>query len=171
LANHCGPDAAEKKAATTEAATAHKKDHEQDTPNAPSAQGARPVRRLDRVLLCIRSALTAIREGADQCAEAHDLSATLRRRLGPTERRFLAVAAVTALDRRQAEELADVLARELRPAGEPLPALLDEDDDAAAWAALASREELRAYMAAAWRALSPGDQEAFRRLTQAREAA
>ncbi|WP_334061376.1 hypothetical protein [Limimaricola cinnabarinus] len=79
-------------------------------------------------------------------------------RLSETERAALAFFALNSLDPDQAERAA---AASIKSAGMPCPPLLGGMDEARFWAADASRSELKAYVAAAYEALSPADQAAF----------
>ena len=56
-------------------------------------------------------------------------------------------------------------------AGQPIPPLMGYMDEAAFWADLACRAELKAYMLACWRRLSAADKAAFLAYVQRKGAA
>lgn len=81
-------------------------------------------------------------------------------RLTVAERAALAGAALLALD---PDEALGVIEHLFVGAGYPLPALLAPMPEARIWAAAANRAELKCYCAAAFEAMPPRDQAAFRR--------
>lgn len=82
----------------------------------------------------------------------------LRARLAATERAALAWAALRSLD----ADDADTVARHyLLGAGMPAPTFDDAKDEAAVWGAAAAARELRAYAAAAFKAMGRADRAAF----------
>ncbi|MCB1471219.1 MAG: hypothetical protein KDK08_29545 [Rhizobiaceae bacterium] len=56
-------------------------------------------------------------------------------------------------------------------AGPPIPPLISHMDEAAFWADMASRNELKAYLWACWSHLNAADQAAFLEFVQGRAAA
>ena len=60
-----------------------------------------------------------------------------------------------------AEIAEDVVLAAMPAAGPPMAPFCNPSDDAAWWASVASRGELRAYVTAAWRALPTRDRAAF----------
>lgn len=82
-------------------------------------------------------------------------------RMTAEERVSLAWSALRSLDTaEQAEMVAESV---LRAAGYPLPTFLSPMDDARWWASLASLNERKAYALAAYEALPPHEQMAFRK--------
>ncbi|WP_299677470.1 hypothetical protein [uncultured Roseobacter sp.] len=80
-------------------------------------------------------------------------------RLDARERAGLAYAALSTLSDEDARAVAETA---LTAAGYPLPPLLTPMNDARWWASIASRAECKAYALAAYEALSPAEQMAFR---------
>jgi hypothetical protein len=99
------------------------------------------------------------------------LAVVLRARLTAAERQGLAWAALMACDDAEAEGIAEAVLEPAPGAGWPLVSLSDIADDAAFWAGHASREELRAYLLACFRALPSADQAEFVAFAQRRAAA
>ena len=98
-----------------------------------------------------------------------DFTIAARCCLTVSERAALAFAALSALDHDSAVSTA---AAACGASGAPLPAFLRRMDDARDWASLASRNELKAYAAAAFDAMSRADQAAFfRRISEVELAA
>lgn len=94
-------------------------------------------------------------------AEAWDgLSLVMRHRLTGFERASLLMAAVRSM---ATEDVAYVLRAmdERERIGMPLPPFLDPIEDATWWAGLATVEERKAVLTAAFLSLSPRDQDAF----------
>ena len=81
-------------------------------------------------------------------------------RLSETERAALAFSALNSLDPDHAEMTA---VASFGSAGMPPPPFLGGMDEARFWSSYASRSELKAYALAAYEAMSPADQMAFRR--------
>ncbi|RYH02755.1 hypothetical protein EU805_09120 [Salipiger sp. IMCC34102] len=69
------------------------------------------------------------------------------------------------------ETAQDVASCALKGAGYPLPPEVDAMEDARWWAARASRQELKAFALASFRAMPARDQTAFLSFVQEREAA
>ncbi|WP_300019417.1 hypothetical protein [uncultured Roseobacter sp.] len=80
-------------------------------------------------------------------------------RLDARERGGLAYAALTSLSEDDARAVAETA---LTAAGSPLHPLLTPMNDARWWASIASRAECKAYALAAYEALPPAEQMAFR---------
>ena len=99
------------------------------------------------------------------------LAVVLRTKLTSSERQGLAWAALMACDDDEAAGIAEAVLEPSPGAGWPLPPLFSVVDEASFWAGHASREELRAYLVACFRALSPRDQSEFLSFAQGRAAA
>ncbi|WP_321830671.1 hypothetical protein [Thalassovita sp.] len=82
-------------------------------------------------------------------------------RMTTEERAALAWAALRSLDTLEQAEL--VTESVLKFAGHPMPPFLSPMEDARAWASFASLRERKAYALAAYEALPPRDQMAFRK--------
>jgi hypothetical protein len=87
-----------------------------------------------------------------------DFSAVAASRLSIPERVAIAFSCLASLEEDQAEEVASAA---LGVAGAPLPPFMTPTEDARYWASCANRTELKAYVAAAFEALSIRDQAAF----------
>ncbi|WP_417210003.1 hypothetical protein [Antarctobacter sp.] len=93
--------------------------------------------------------------GAEAWSGFSDVAAA---RLSTEERAALAYAALRSLHPDHAELTARAA---IHAAGAPIPAFLGQMVEARSWAAFASRAELKCYAAAAFEAMSDGDQAAF----------
>lgn len=98
----------------------------------------------------------------DTFEAATGLALTLRRHLGPIERIILAEAAMQALDRGDAAELAESVLNDTGH-GWPLPHPHSISAEAASWAAVATRPERVALLAAIWHRLAEPDRAEFLR--------
>jgi hypothetical protein len=105
----------------------------------------------------------------DTVAEWTGLIPVFMARLAPSERRFLAIAALSALDPEDAVKVAEETLYD--GAGPPLPPLFGYMDEAAFWVEMADPKEAEAYCWKTFHAMAPDRQAAFLEHVQAKEAA
>jgi hypothetical protein len=132
---------------------------------SPGHQNARMPARLDRFHRATALALSLLRavEEPGQMTPgelAAGLARILRACLGPCERLTVASAAMLALDRDTAEQLAEATLHDLR-AGSPVPPFATLHEAARDWATFASPEELKAYLGAIWGRLPEAERQGF----------
>lgn len=108
---------------------------------SPLSNAQKPA--LERWTAAVRALRAAVRDGGS--ARTHEAVATWREKLTPAERHHAAIIALAAAEPGDVLDLLHSLAERT---GVPLPAFADLRAEADAWAAFASKSELRAYAAA-----------------------
>jgi hypothetical protein len=135
--------------------------------SAPLSRFAKPAHKA-----AARMTLDTLHLAGDDGLQAFwGLAVVLRAKLTASERQGLAWAALMACNDEEAEGIAEAVLEPTPGAGWPLVPLLDAADEAAFWAGHASREELRTYLLACFRALPANDQAEFLTFAQGRAAA
>jgi len=116
--------------------------------------------RIDRTALALTSALHQLPENDRPHDLACDLGLIFRARLGRVSRLFLAIAAVRALDKDVARELAGSILDETGT-GMPGAPFDDVTTEAALWADMAEDDEISVYLTACFNRLTERDRAAF----------